>query len=168
MNKVNCFYGLVSPFHAVEIAQRVCEVLGNGRYGVAYLLILETACAETMLGQFNDPTPKYAGNGLCQHDKIPFYDIAKRTSEKNRKLILDNFGFDIRKTKWIELCYSPLLAFIFCRLHYKLIREEIPDTRTGRAGYWKKYYNTKAGRGTPEHYLKQIKLSNLNYYLPIL
>lgn len=168
MTEIKTFYGLTSQSQAVEIAGLVCKVLGNGKNNVADLLLLETACAETLFGQVKDPTPKAAGNGLCQHDRIPFYDVARRTSEKHRDLVLKHFGIDVRTTKWVELCASPLLALIWCRLHYKLIPEEIPDTRSCRAVYWKKYYNTKAGKGTADHYLQSVKISRLDSFLPTL
>lgn len=163
-----CFYGLTDKRHAIEIANRVCDVLGNGTYGVANLLILETACVETQLGGFLDPTPGYAGNGLCQHDKGPFYDVRTRTSERNRQKVLDAFGIDVRKVTWPSIQHSPLLAFIWCRLHYKLVPDEIPDIRSGRANYWKQFYNSNLGKGTPEKYLKQVNTCRLDDYLQTL
>jgi len=39
-------------------------------------------------------------------------------------------------------------------LKYKLIPELIPNSLDERATYWKKYYNSEAGKGTMKHYLE--------------
>jgi hypothetical protein len=46
------------------------------------------------------------------------------------------------------------LAVLFARLHYIKFPEAVPRTVSGQAEYWKRYYNTVLGKGTPEKYLK--------------
>jgi hypothetical protein len=145
------YYGLVNKDHAFDIVDAVVDCLGGG--DEHKLILLETAQQETHMGGFNDPTKYSAGTGITQFDKMPFYDVIRRTRPKHIKKINETFGFDIRKVKWRELELSPLLCFIATRLHYKLIPEAIPTTIRGRAKYWKKYYNTEAGRGTEEEYI---------------
>jgi len=43
---------------------------------------------------------------------------------------------------------------LFARLHYLRVPEPISDTAEMQAAYWKRYYNTKSGKGTVEGYLK--------------
>lgn len=45
------------------------------------------------------------------------------------------------------------LAVLFARLHYLRVAEAVPDDLRGQAGYWKKYYNTRLGKGTVEGYM---------------
>ena len=45
------------------------------------------------------------------------------------------------------------LACLFARLHYLRVAEAVPDDLRGQAGYWKKYYNTRLGKGTVEGYM---------------
>ena len=130
-------YGLTSTRQAHEIAERVCDVLGGGDN--AYCLLIETAQQETKLGKYSDRTDYAAGNGLCQCDSLPFTDTQARTSAKNRALILEAFDIDINQVAWRELAYSPLLAMLWCRMHYLLRPGAIPDTLDGRAAYWKKH-----------------------------
>jgi hypothetical protein len=42
-----------------------------------------------------------------------------------------------------------------CRLHYRRVPEPLPDAEdiNGLAAYWKKYYNTKAGRGSESEFI---------------
>jgi len=148
-------YGLTSKEHALTIVQSVCEVLGGGI--ISELMLIETACAETKLGLYKDPTPNGAGRGLCQCDNIPFYDVIARTRSKHIKAVKNAFGINLYRVKHEQLNNNPLLAFIMCRLHYKLIPETFPLTTIGRARYWKTHYNTSAGKGTVEHFVDSVE-----------
>jgi len=149
------YYGLVKPEHAVDFVTAVVDVLGGGENACS--LMLETAMTETHLGALMDPTRKGAGTGLCQNDELPFYDTIRRTRAKHQEAVLEAFNIEVMDIKWEELENSPLLSFIACRLVYKLVPESIPDTIEGRAAYWKKYYNTSAGKGTVEKYIENAK-----------
>lgn len=153
MANLICGYGLVSPAQVKQFAQAVCNVLGCGEQNSAVYLLCETAAAETGYGTFRDATPNGAGRGLYQSDQISFKDIQQRVRQDDITAIQDAFDFDIKKVSWDDLNLSPLLATVFARLHYKLKPEAIPLNFLGRAAYWKKYYNTSAGKGTPEHYM---------------
>ncbi len=45
------------------------------------------------------------------------------------------------------------LACLVARLHYLRIPSAIPEDLTEQARYWKKYYNTRLGKGTPGKYI---------------
>ncbi|MBN26279.1 MAG: hypothetical protein CL578_14655 [Alteromonadaceae bacterium] len=151
-------YGVTSHRNAVDLAMRVCTVLGHGRLLSAPHLLLETAGVETNLGTFIDPTPGYAGFGLTQGDPIGVKDVAARTRYDDIKLIRNCFLFDLRELKPIDLENDPLKAMVFTRCFYKLIPDEIPATLAGRARYWKTHYNTKFGKGTVSDYIKKAQL----------
>ena len=129
-------------------------------------MLLETACAETALGKYADPTPNGAGHGLCQFDQIGFDDVKARTRQKDKNLIYVGFGYDINNCQLSDLDNDPLLSFIFCRLKFKLRPEPIPKTVEGRARYWKQFYNTEAGKGTVEHYLESARIHLYSGELP--
>ncbi|AFT79061.1 hypothetical protein AMBLS11_12440 [Alteromonas macleodii str. 'Black Sea 11'] len=145
-------YGLESIDHARELAHLTCQVLGYGQNQAAPALLLETACAETQLGQYPD---NYApeGHGLHQFDTIAIVDVQQRTRRKDRFAIQNALGVDILQVTPASISKSPLESFIFCRLKYKLRPEIIPDDIVSRAVYWKRFYNTHAGKGTIDHYL---------------
>ncbi len=148
-------YGLTHFSHLQDFINVICGIVGkNG--GNANALVLETIATETSLGTLEDKTVG-AGMGLSQFDKIPFYDIRDRTSPNLILKIKSELGIDIRVVEWEHLRYNPLLSVLFCRLFYKLIKEEIPSKLELRAMYWKKYYNTKFGKGTVEHYIKSVE-----------
>ena len=55
---------------------------------------------------------------------------------------------------WSYILETNLAAQIaMCRLHYRRIPKPLPSSLEGQAKYWKKYYNSMAGRGTVEDFL---------------
>lgn len=152
-----CGYGLALPEQAIEYSVSVCDLLGHGSNGAGVQLLLETAAQETHLGRYRDPTPDGAGRGLFQCDPIAFVDVQARVRRSDLEAVRARFGFDLTRVQHGALDSSPLLAAIFCRLHYKLRPEPIPDTLEGRAEYWKRFYNTAAGRGTPAEYVRNAR-----------
>lgn len=148
-------YGLVSTSHIKPICIAVCDVLGGGEEAV--LLLCETAAAETKYGTMPDPTPDGAGRGLFQCDKISFEDIQQRAKPADIEAVKRAFDIDIRRVRWEQLNFSPVLAAIFARWHYKLRPGAIPKTRQERAEYWKLHYNTVAGKGTAAGYVEKAK-----------
>ena len=146
-------YGLAIGINIRLLVLEVCQILGNGSNNTAHLLLLETIAVETGMGTIVDNTPS-VGMGLCQFDKIGFDDVKERTSLRNKEKIYEHFGIDIDLVSFNDLRYNPLISVIFCRLKYILVPSAIPDTIQGRAFYWKRWYNSYAGKGSPEHYLK--------------
>jgi hypothetical protein len=160
MNKENTtlHYGLKNISQAKELAIRVCDVLGHGKHSNAVMMLLETACAETLLGTYKDPTPNGAGWGLTQADEIAVIDVAYRTRTSDVARIKEHFGFNIRKIIASDLANAPLKAFVFTRCFYKLIPAEFPTELAGRAVYWKKHYNTFLGKGLVHQYIEKSNL----------
>ncbi|WP_418179783.1 hypothetical protein ACNSOO_04775 [Aliarcobacter lanthieri] len=146
-------YGYITDELAIEMATKICDCIGHGKYETAVEMIIETAVAETGLGRIEDKTPQSAGMGLTQFDKLPFEDIKKRNLGLKDKIFKD-LKVDISIIEWEELKYNPFLGLLFARLFYRLKGDPIPKTIEERAAYWKLHYNTKLGKGTPEHYLE--------------
>lgn len=145
-------YGVINPKRIVEDAQIICDCIGHGKFGTANLMIIETAIAETGLGQIEDKTVG-AGMGLTQFDEFPFNDIRNRCI-KLKPQIQKDLKIDISLVEWDDLRYNQFLSLLFTRLLYWLKGDPIPQTIEERAAYWKFHYNTKLGKGTPEHYLE--------------
>lgn len=157
-------YGLINKQDAVGYARAVCRVLGGGENAVA--LCVETAAAETLLGDYRDPTPVSAGTGLNQIDLGTFEWLRGRYQNTSLASALRAaFNIDLSRTVYQELRTSPLLSMIFCRLRYLASPGAIPTTREGRADYWKKNYNTSAGKGTPADYLNKCQLAGVDALL---
>ena len=146
-------YGVIDLKKIDTDAQRICDCIGLGLYGTAKQMIIETAIAETGLGQIEDKTPNSAGMGITQFDRLPFEDVRTRCKKLQSK-ILKELGVDITTVKWEDLKLNHFYSLLFTRLLYWLKGSPIPATIEERAKYWKLHYNTVLGKGTPEHYLE--------------
>lgn len=47
------------------------------------------------------------------------------------------------------------LACLMARVHYLRVSSAVPDDLRGQAGYWKRYYNTRLGKGTVGGYIEK-------------
>lgn len=146
-------YGLFPKDDLFAIALEICETLhGKSDYAITCAIFLvEIAMAETNGGKTWDKT-HFAGMGITQIDKIGFVDTIKRTSQKKKDEVLEKFGVDLDACDWLELRHNPRLCFLITRLFLLLRPNAIPNTQIERAQYWKKWYNTEAGKGTIEHF----------------
>lgn len=57
----------------------------------------------------------------------------------------------------LRIVDNDRLAVLFARIHYLRVPEPVPESLTEQAAYWKKYYNTAAGKGTAEQYIESWK-----------
>lgn len=148
------FYGVISLAYLRDAAYEVADCIGHGANRMAAPMLVETCAAETQCGEYRDPTPNGAGRGATQVDEKTFYWLQKKYGNSAiAKRLIQRFGIDITRVTHPELDYNPLLALIFARLLYWTVTEPIPVTRAGRAAYWKKHYNTSAGKGDEQHFL---------------
>lgn len=153
-------YGLINPDHAREIASVVVEVMGGEPQVVD--LLMETAAAETLLGQYPDAHYYTHGVGLTQVDEDTFAWLRdKYASGFVADCLKDRFGVAIAQVNYRELAFSPLLAFIWCRLRYMTVPHPVPTKIKERAAYWKRFYNTVKGKGTPQEYFFRATQCNV-------
>ena len=60
----------------------------------------------------------------------------------------------IEKDPEFSIVANIAVGIAMCRIYYYRQPGSIPKTIEGRADYWKIFYNTEGGKGTPEHYLE--------------
>lgn len=135
----------------------VCKAIANKYHFNAnkenlYRMLLETAIVETNAGTAIDKTAN-SGRGLFQFDKIGYNEaLTQRVRVKNNDFanqIAEGYmGNSILQNAY----FSAYLA----RLFYLSKSGAIPSDVSGRAFYWKKYYNTVKGAGSVEHYIKLV------------
>lgn len=150
------YYGIESREHLDLVTKAVCRNLG-GKPRLAQRMLLETCAVETQLGTYPDRHPDRLGVGAYQCDQINLDDIQLNTDLRHKKKIARLWGYDIDEVELSQLADDLLLATIICRLTYMRFPEPIPTNYFDRARYWKKKYNTSAGKGTFEHYLESAE-----------
>jgi hypothetical protein len=130
-------------------------------------LMRETAWAESYFGTY----PKMH---LNKNDLGPFQinrtglqatqDVANHPKLKRKfEIIRKKTGLNWPAMQHKDM-QDPLNGAIAARLLYSLRPESIPSTATGRADYWKRFYNSGEGAGTADIYLNRIK--NLGPVVP--
>jgi hypothetical protein len=156
------FYGLANKRQILDLATLVCTTLGSGNDHHAVDMLVETCAAETLLGAARDGTLYGAGAGVAQTDEGTFDWLkAKHQNRSKNEMLKKEMNIDLSKVQYRELDNSPALSLVFCRLRYLVVPEAIPDTREGRAVYWKKHYNSSAGKGSPQEFLHRCKSSGV-------
>jgi hypothetical protein len=130
-------------------------------------LVMGTALVESKLtyidqiDKANKPGPAY---GLCQMEKATHDDLWKTILERDALLRLRVVGtLTDRSTPFppamAEMHFNHLYAFVMCRVHYRRVKEALPDANDamGLAKYHKKYYNTYLGKTEVEESVKQFE-----------
>ena len=115
-----------------------------------------------------------------QLDPIRYKDIqergvggkAKERIDVANKFLKEKLGredFDIMNLDLTKESHNPYIGATLARLGLSSIPESVPEDLEGQAKYWKDHWNTKAGAGTPEHFISQSeahgmgKPKNLGY-----
>lgn len=139
----------------IHVIRPVLAVLGGRTDQSVEDLLLGTAAQESHLGEYLVQI-RGPAKGIFQiephtHDSVWTNYLAFRPELAER---VESFATDNRDLDLIgNIPYQVAIA----RCIYFPVKERIPDTREGQAGYWKAYYNTRAGKGTVEEYMS-------NYY----
>ena len=106
---------------------------------------------------------KGPARGLFQCESWVAVDICKNYLAYRKKLMKRvaeatnvklSYFVDPKEEDWDFILETNIAAQIaMCRLHYRRIPKPLPSSVEGQANYWKKYYNSMAGRGTVEDFL---------------
>lgn len=155
------YYGLTRLEQVFEIIEDVVKAMkgSNEDIEATRQLMIGTIAQETKLGTYRDPSPYKHGAGLSQIDPgIPFEDIQDRGTKYIRQ-VKETFGIDILSATHRELELSPLLSVVMARVKYKLVPKAIPADFDGQWEYYKRYYNSYAGKATKEEYTRNYEWS---------
>ena len=161
-NKNNKLYGYKN-LNELKTDAKACAI--NYPYGANYndlaKLLLETAIVETDGATAYMDVNRNYGRSIMQLDKIGYEEALRiRVLKKNK-----NYAKEIESGYMSDdLQYNIPFAMYLARFFYLGKPEKIPDSIEGRAKYWKKYYNTSYGAGTPEKYISLVnKWLGANY-----
>lgn len=143
-----------------QFAQAIIDVLERAPRpllsGQAINQLIFTAAHEskggTYIAQINGPA-----RGVFQMEPATCRDIEKRAPADLQSWLL---GLRCGHDHAYALRYHLDYAIAAARVHYFLFKEALPaaDDITGQAAYWKKYWNTTAGKGTEAEAIKNYQL----------
>jgi hypothetical protein len=129
-------------------------------------LVIGTCAQESLLGtyitQVNGPAL-----GIYQCEPATHKDLWENYINFNQNLkakILEYVKTDDIAFLEGELIVNLAYATAIARIHYLRIKEALPDAASpyDLGMYWKKYYNTRLGKGTPEEFVKNYTNLVLN------
>ncbi|MBF0447369.1 MAG: hypothetical protein HQL67_04125 [Magnetococcales bacterium] len=132
----------------------------------AEALLLGTAAQESKMGHYIHQLGGGPALGVFQMESATFQDIWQNYI-RFRPAIASRLAHQWPLQPEPEaLVTDLLLAAVMCRLHYRRVFAPLPEANdvNGLAAYWKRYYNTAAGRGTEAEFMtnwSRYGLSNL-------
>jgi len=146
----------------------------NKRYAQATAsLLFGTAAQESGLVWERQRSPRWAGDvggfGKWQVERgsiLASLDYLRARPELLDRVTQFVFADPRAGREWVEamnldaflwalrMDNNDGLGVALCRIHYLRIADPIPGTIEGQAAYWKKWYNTTAGAGTIEEYMR--------------
>jgi hypothetical protein len=141
----------IAEFRAT--ADRACRMLGLWS-PEAVQLVTMTACHESRL-EFRRQFGGGPAYGLTQmepkdHDDIweNYLRYLPELSDRLRQCL------DGKPAEAETMIDDDLYAAAMCRIHYRRAKPPLPhlDDPDGMAGYWKRFYNSSLGAGTPEEF----------------
>ena len=100
--------------------------------------------------------------GIFQQEKLShdeIFTILFPTRQALRYKVMDACNF-LANPSYESLASNTGWAIIACRLHFLRFKDPIPDASDieSIANYWKKYWNTSAGKGTIEEFINDYNL----------
>ena len=121
---------------------------------VARLLVMGTAAQESHL-QYIRQLGNGPALGLWQMEPTTHDDIWENWID-HREQVMD-VVLALAMGESDELIYNLRYAAAMCRIHYRRFPGFPTEDPVSLGGYWKKYYNTSAGRGTVDEFVENFK-----------
>ena len=118
-------------------------------------VVLGTAAVESAMGHWLRQNPRGPALGIYQCEVATHNDLIWTWLHHKPEL----WSRLVSATKVIKPEAGMLVGNLWyatgiCRLHYRRVPDPLPDADDidGLGGYWKRYYNTRLGAGTVEHW----------------
>lgn len=125
-------------------------------------LLMLTASVESKLGYYVKQMGGGPARGIFQMEPTTYNDILDNFVHYKpqlqhivvRNVDNENLGYGSKDLEW-----NIYHAIVMARLHYLRVKAPLPNKNDlrGMASYWKKHYNTYAGKGTVEKAVKAYK-----------
>lgn len=121
-------------------------------------LLMGTCAQESCLGKYRKQSGGGPALGIFQMEPATFKDIYYHVL-RFQSFLLQKIkrAANVNELQPKDLIYNDNLAICMARVHYYRFKETIPDNLAGWAYYWKKYYNTPAGKGSEENFIKNYQ-----------
>lgn len=118
-------------------------------------LLLGTAAHESGGFRYIFQTGLGPARSLWQIEPLTGLQTVVDWLARNASIKIAVAGLAWKGHSWADqYAWNHALACALARIYYWRIPAALPDTLVGLAAYWKAYYNTPAGKGTPAEWLR--------------
>jgi hypothetical protein len=142
---------------AAAAASQIDSVLPDGTGGT---FMLRVAAQESAFGTANGTYRMIGDKGMMQTNTRSSVIEVKRqiASGKGRAFAANEklkaqLGIDLAKVTDDDLD-KPLVSMAMARVYAEVVGTPIPQDVEGQAAWWKRHYNTYAGAGTPDQFIR--------------
>ena len=130
-------------------------------------MVIGTAAQESHLGEHIKQIGGGPALGLYQCEPATHADVYSYLRNNEFRLFGKTLPNDLRPVGPVNherLIYDLRYATMICRLHYYRVKEALPsaDDMDGISNYWKKYYNTRLGKGKPAEFVRNYERYVIN------
>ncbi|MCA9726065.1 MAG: hypothetical protein KC729_00170 [Candidatus Eisenbacteria bacterium] len=134
------FYGFVS--HVLTQHQLWSPAAVN--------LVLGTCAQESHFGEYRRQLGGGPARGVYQEEPATFAWLRRKYGRRFPLIADRSFG---------EIEHDDYLATLHARLRYLVVPEPLPDPNDVEAlgRYWKQHYNTEAGKGTVDEFVRNYR-----------
>ena len=147
----------------LDAIDKVNKLYSGAGYSDIAQFMKNMAATETNVG--TDTLGDYSF-GATQIDPVRYRDIIDRATGpegEKRMGIANTFlkeqlnrpDFDISGLDLIKEGHNPYISAALTRMGLLNIPESVPSELEGQADYWKRHWNTEAGKGTPQQFMAQ-------------
>ena len=149
------------PETVVDKVSYVGNILGDNENEIAFMkgVVKQESNFGNNPNTYNMTSDGAGRFGVAQVDKVAFDEVQKKLRDKNSRIFKflkpfkDQLNVDLSQIAYADL-RNDVLSIAFGRLYLKQLTEEkIPSKLEEQAVYWKKYYNTSAGKGKTEDFI---------------
>ena len=148
-------YGIFGVDDIKSIARKISDEYSLGANKEAlYKLLTEIAVVETNAGRAVMDINRNYGRSIMQFDKVGYNEALRQRARVNNR----DFESEVKQGYMSDtLQKNPAFAMYLARMYFLKVNRAIPNDLNGRANYWKTYYNTYLGAGTPEKYIALVR-----------
>lgn len=119
-------------------------------------LLLATAAQESRMGRYIKQLGSGPALGVFQMEPATYHDIWQNYLAYKPAISKRLAGRWPEQPPPEQMVTDLLLAAVMCRLHYRRVAKPLPAPGNipAMAAYWKKYYNTPAGAGSEQEFIR--------------
>lgn len=152
-----------------DVTKKAIEAVTFGDENTATFLN-RIALVESDFGTDKNTFKQKDSSGIFQIEREGAYDEVMRRLDSEADVggnvrryneqLKDSYGIDLTQMSYEDL-EQPIIGAAFARAYLLTVPESIPSDLQEQGEYWKKYYNTVLGKGTPARFVREARFKRI-------